>query len=73
MDLGGQLLAIRESWIKAALDGKDGLNMIFKSYSVNPQNVDVQLGFGIYHYYADVIPKKISGCKTIYDILSQRR
>lgn len=54
----GQLLAIRESWFKAALDGKDGLNLVFKSYEVDPKNVDVQLGFGIYHYYADVIPKK---------------
>lgn len=54
----GQLLAIREKWVKAAVDGKDGLDLIFKSYKVNPKNVDVQLGFGIYHYYADVIPKK---------------
>ncbi len=54
----GQLLAIRESWFKAALDGKDGLSLVFKSYEVDPKNVDVQLGFGIYHYYADVIPKK---------------
>lgn len=59
----GQLLAIRESWFKAALDGKDGLNMIFKSYSANPQNIDVQLGFGIYHYYADVIPQKFPAVK----------
>jgi len=54
----GQLLAIRESWFKAALDGKEGLNLVFKSYEVNPKNIDVQLGFGIYHYYADVIPQK---------------
>lgn len=59
----GQLLAIRESWFNAALDGKDGLNLIFKSYEVNPKNVDVQLGFGIYHYYADVIPKKFPAVK----------
>jgi len=59
----GQLLAIRESWFKAALDGKDGLNLVFKSYEVNPKNVDVQLGFGIYHYYADVIPKKFPAVK----------
>jgi tetratricopeptide (TPR) repeat protein len=59
----GQLRAIRESWFKAALDGKEGLNMIFKSYEINPKNVDVQLGFGIYHYYADVIPKKFPAVK----------
>lgn len=54
----GRLLAIRESWFNAAMDGKEGLALIIKAYQVNPQNVDIQLGFGIYHYYADVIPKK---------------
>jgi tetratricopeptide (TPR) repeat protein len=59
----GQLRAIRESWFKAALDGKDGLNLVFKSYELNPKNVDVQLGFGIYHYYADVIPARYPAVK----------
>jgi tetratricopeptide (TPR) repeat protein len=59
----GQLLAIRENWVKAALDGKEGLDLIFRSYKVNPKNIDVQLGFGIYHYYADVIPKKFPAVK----------
>ncbi len=59
----GQLRAIRESWFKAALDGKEGLSLVFKSYEVNPKNVDVQLGFGIYHYYAEVIPQKYSAVK----------
>jgi len=59
----GRLLAIRESWFKAALDGKDGLALVFKSYEANPKNVDVQLGFGIYHYYADVIPQKYPAVK----------
>ncbi|MCX6169119.1 MAG: tetratricopeptide repeat protein [Ignavibacteriales bacterium] len=59
----GQLRAIRESWFKAALDGKDGLGLVFKSYELNPKNVDVQLGFGIYHYYADVIPGRYPAVK----------
>lgn len=59
----GQLLAIRESWFKAALDGKEGLDLVFKSYELNPKNVDVQLGFGIYHYYADVIPARYPAVK----------
>jgi len=54
----GRLRAIRESWFKAAMDGKEGLSLIIKAYQLNPNNVDIQLGFGIYHYYADVIPKK---------------
>lgn len=59
----GRLLAIRESWFKAAMDGKEGLSLIIKAYQLNPKNVDVQLGFGIYHYYADVIPKKYPAVK----------
>jgi tetratricopeptide (TPR) repeat protein len=59
----GQLRAIRESWFKAALDGKEGLNLVFKSYELNPKNIDVQLGFGIYHYYADVIPGRYPAVK----------
>lgn len=59
----GQLRAIRESWFKAALDGKEGLGLVFKSYELNPKNVDVQLGFGIYHYYADVIPSRYPAVK----------
>lgn len=59
----GRLLAIRESWFKAALDGKDGLALVFKAYEANPKNVDVQLGFGIYHYYAEVIPEKYPAVK----------
>jgi tetratricopeptide (TPR) repeat protein len=59
----GRLYAIRESWFKSALDGKDGLALVFKAYEADPKNVDIQLGFGIYHYYADVIPRKYPAVK----------
>lgn len=61
----GRLRAIRESWLKAAMDGKEGLNLIIKAFQVNPKNIDLQLGFGIYHYYADVIPKKYPAVKPL--------
>lgn len=59
----GRLLAIRESWFKAALDGKEGLALVYRAYEADPNNVDVQLGFGIYHYYAEVIPAKYPAVK----------
>ena len=59
----GRLRAIRESWFKAALDGKDGLALVFKAYADDPKNIDIQLGFGIYHYYAEVIPQKYPAVK----------
>jgi tetratricopeptide (TPR) repeat protein len=59
----GRLRAIRESWFKAALDGKEGLAIVYKAYKVDPTNIDIQLGFGIYHYYAEVIPEKYPAVK----------
>lgn len=59
----GRLRAIRESWFKAALDGKEGLEIVFNAYEADPKNTDIQLGFGIYHYYADVIPAKYPAVK----------
>ncbi len=54
----GRLYSIRQSWLNAALDGKDALPLVFKAHELEPGNKDVQLGFGIYNYYAEVIPQK---------------
>jgi tetratricopeptide (TPR) repeat protein len=54
----GRLHAIRESWFDAALDGKEALPLIFKAYENDPTRIDVQMGFGIYNYYAAVIPTR---------------
>lgn len=54
----GRLRALRESWIKAADDGREALPIVNRAYKINPNNVDVQLGFGIYNYYASVIPDR---------------
>jgi tetratricopeptide (TPR) repeat protein len=52
----GRLRAYRESWIKAADDGREALPIVERAANLDPKNVDVQLGFGIYNYYAAVIP-----------------
>jgi tetratricopeptide (TPR) repeat protein len=54
----GRLRAYRESWLKAADDGREALPIVEQASSLDPNNVDVQLGFGIYNYYADVIPNQ---------------
>ncbi len=61
----GRLLAFRESWFKAALDGKEALPLVKKTYELDHSNVDVQLGFGIYNYYIDIIPEKYPAVKTL--------
>ena len=54
----GRLRAFRESWLKAADDGREALPIVDKAATLDPKNVDVQLGFGIYDYYAAVIPEQ---------------
>ncbi|HPN36978.1 MAG TPA: tetratricopeptide repeat protein [Melioribacteraceae bacterium] len=64
----GRLYVYRESWLKAALDGKDALPLIKEAYKNDPANVDVQLGFGIYNYYIDFIPQKYPIVKPIVSL-----
>ena len=43
----GRLYSVREEWLDAALDGKDAMPIVNHAYAVDPNNPDVQLGFGI--------------------------
>lgn len=61
----GRLRAFRESWLKAADDGRLALPIVEKAYKLDNKNVDVQLGFGIYNYYADVIPQEYPFVKPL--------
>lgn len=54
----GRLNTIRGDWFDAAADGKDALPLVFTAYELDSTNIDVKLGFGIYDYYAAVIPEK---------------
>ena len=54
----GRLRAFRESWLKAADDGREALPIVEEAASLDPNNMDMQLGFGIYNYYAAVIPNE---------------
>ncbi|MFZ2324656.1 MAG: tetratricopeptide repeat protein [Ignavibacteriaceae bacterium] len=61
----GRLRAVRESWLKAADDGREALPIVEQASSLDPDNMDVQLGFGIYNYYADVIPDEFPLIKPL--------
>lgn len=61
----GRLRALRESWLKAADDGREALPIVERAANLDPDNVDVQLGFGIYNYYADVIPNEFPLIKPL--------
>ena len=54
----GRLSSIRGDCFDAAADGKDALPLVFTAYELDSTNIDVKLGFGIYDYFASVIPEK---------------
>ena len=54
----GRLSAMRESWLSAVDDGREALPLVEQAGELDPDNIDVELGFGIYNYYAAVIPEQ---------------
>ncbi|MBP6673328.1 MAG: hypothetical protein KA247_09275 [Bacteroidetes bacterium] len=61
----GRLRANRNSWIKAANDGRLALPIVQKAYTISPDNYDILLGIGIYNYYASTIPEKYPIVKPV--------
>ena len=61
----GRLRANRDSWLKAADDGREALPIVEHAANLDSNNVDVQLGFGIYNYYAAVIPDEYPMIKPL--------
>jgi tetratricopeptide (TPR) repeat protein len=49
----------QESWLKAYYYGREGISHLEKVVAVAPDYYDAYLGLGLYHYYADVIPKSV--------------
>ncbi|MGQ9643993.1 MAG: tetratricopeptide repeat protein, partial [Ignavibacterium sp.] len=61
----GRLRSVRNSWLKAADDGREALPIVERAAKLDPDNLDVQLGFGIYNYYAAVIPEEYPMIKPL--------
>jgi tetratricopeptide (TPR) repeat protein len=61
----GRLEVMRESWFSAADAGREALPLVEQAYKLDPKNVDVKLGFGIYNYLAAVIPDKYPIVKPV--------
>ncbi|MBU1298179.1 MAG: hypothetical protein KKF20_01780 [Bacteroidetes bacterium] len=54
----GRLRVHREQWLHAANDGRLAIPIVHQAYKLEPDNIDVLLGMGIYNYYRDVIPNE---------------
>ena len=61
----GRLRVMRENWFSAADDGREALPLVQQAYELDPKNIDVKLGFGIYNYLAAVIPEKYPIVKPV--------
>lgn len=53
----GLVRSFRESWLKAAEDGRESLNLLQKAFEINKNNKDVMFGIGIYNYFAEYVPE----------------
>lgn len=61
----GFMNVMRDNWLKAIDDGKQGLNLIQKSYDMNPSNKDAVLGLGIYNYAVDYVVDRYPFLKAV--------
>lgn len=52
----GRLYSDRESWLKAAQDGRAALDHVFKVAESDTSNADALFGVGVYDYFAAAIP-----------------
>lgn len=61
----GRLRALRDSWIKAADDGREALPLLKLAWSIDSTNYDILFGMGIYNYFAEVIPNEYPYIKPL--------
>ncbi len=61
----GFMNVMRDNWLKAIDDGKQGLNLIQKSHDMNPSNKDALLGLGIYNYAVDYVVERYPFLKAV--------
>jgi len=61
----GRFYATRETWLKAADDGKTALEILNQCQKLAPNNHDIMLGTGLYNYYAAALPEQFPLLKTV--------
>ncbi|NNF04161.1 MAG: tetratricopeptide repeat protein, partial [Rhodothermales bacterium] len=54
----GRLFSDRESWLKAAQDGRAALDHVFKVAEIDTSSADAVFGVGVYDYFGAAIPER---------------
>lgn len=63
----------KSNWIRAYWYGKHGIEYLEKVVAIDPDYYDAYLGLGLYHYYADVMPKFIKTVSSFLGISGDRK
>lgn len=61
-----------DSWIRAYWYGKEGINYLKRVIALNPAYHDAYLGLGLYHYYADVMPRFVKAISSLLGVEANR-
>jgi tetratricopeptide (TPR) repeat protein len=61
----GRLQTHRSQWLAAANAGRKALPIVQQAAELDPNNYDVQLGLGIYNYYAEIVPREYPWVKPL--------
>jgi hypothetical protein len=61
----GFLNSMRDNWLKAVDDRRQGLSLIQRSYELNPGNIDAVFGIGLYNYAADYVTERYTFLKPL--------
>jgi len=61
----GRLETHRSQWLAAANAGRKALPIVQQAAALDPKNYDIQLGMGIYNYYAEVVPREYPFVKPL--------
>jgi len=67
----GRLYAMRKDWVNTASAGKSALPVVNDAEELAPGNADIQLGTGIYNYYASILPKRYPALKPLMIFLPE--
>ncbi len=54
----GRLHSNRKHWIRGARDGKRAVDLVIKLAEIDAENDDLYFGWGVYDYFAAVIPEQ---------------
>jgi len=61
----GFLNGLRDKWLAAVDDGREGLSMLKRCVELNPSNKDALLGIGLYNYAVNYVTDRYPFLKTL--------